>query len=145
MANVKVGRGGRKTRQRGVRKAAAAKAKPEKRVRGSGVERLKKAVDKRLGQASEKLADVLLKKALAGKAENTRLMVNLAESKKPRKSPEKKLNGPTVAELLEAEPEWVEPEVGDVWNGDGWTRQRTGEQVERGGTVAVEEEEVLVE
>jgi len=39
---------------------------------------------------------------------------------------------PKLIDLLESEPEWVEPEVGDVWVGDGWRKQGTGEIVREG-------------
>jgi hypothetical protein len=39
---------------------------------------------------------------------------------------------PKLIDLLESEPEWVEPEVGDVWVGDGWRKQGTGEFVREG-------------
>ncbi len=35
-------------------------------------------------------------------------------------------------DLLEADSEWAEPEVGDVWVGNGWKKQGTGEIVRDG-------------
>jgi len=97
----------------------------QQRSRGNGLEKLKRAVNRRLGRDSETLADLLLEKAKEGKAEDVRLLVTLAERKQERK-PEvkKKRQRPSWAELLASEPEWVEekPEVGDVWMGDGWRR-----------------------
>ena len=39
----------------------------------------------------------------------------------------KRRHGVKLIDLLESEPEWVAPEVGDVWVGNGWKRQGTGE------------------
>jgi len=110
---------------------AAVEAKPEKKKRGNGLKRLEKAADQRLGSASETLADLLLEKAQAGKVDSTLLLVKLAERKtqrKPQEKKKKKRPGPSFAELLASEPEWVEekPEVGDVWVGDGWKNEKTG-------------------
>jgi hypothetical protein len=104
----------------------------KKTWRGNGLERLQKAADRRLGNASEKLADLLLDKAKEGKVESTQLLVKLAERKKERKPQEKNKKkrsmGSRQVEQLCSEPEWVEekPEVGDVWVGDGWKNERTG-------------------
>jgi len=104
------------------------------RKRGNGLERLQRAADRRLGRASETLADLLLEKAKEGKLESAKLLVTLAERRKERKPEEKKKKkreGPSWAELLASEPEWEEekPEIGDVWVGDGWRKQGTGEIV----------------
>jgi hypothetical protein len=107
-------------------------AEPEKKERGNGLKRLQKAADRRLGRASEALADLLLDKAKEGKVESTRLLVSLAGRKKERKPQEKKKKkraGPSLGELLASEPEWKQPELGDVWVGDGWRKQGTGEFV----------------
>ncbi len=109
-------------------------AGPEKPVRGSGVERLKKAANRQVARKSEELAEVLMDKALKGKMDSARLLVTLAEKKKPPEKPVKKRSGPTLLDLLESEPEWVEPEVGDVWVGNGWKKQGTGEIVREGET-----------
>jgi hypothetical protein len=104
----------------------------KKTWRGNGLERLEKAADRRLGQASEALADLLLEKAKVGKVESARLLMTLAEHRMKRKPPEKKKKkrrGPSWADLLASEPEWKEPEVGDVWAGGGWRKQGTGEFV----------------
>jgi hypothetical protein len=107
------------------------KKEPEKKERGNGLKKLQKAADQRLGRDSEALADLLLEKAKEGKVESARLLVTLAEHKKgrrPQEKKKKKRTGPSFAELLASEPEWVEekPEVGDVWVGDGWKNEKTG-------------------
>jgi hypothetical protein len=112
---------------------AAAAAEPElKKKRGNGLEQLKRAADRRLGSASEKLADLLLDKAKEGKMESTQLLVKLAERKTKRRPQEKKKSATSLlVEQLCSEPEWVEekPKVGDVWVGDGWKNPETGEIV----------------
>ena len=114
------------------KKAAGNGTEPEKRVRGSGVERLKKAANRQVARKSAELAEMLMNKALEGKVESARLLVTLAEKKKPQEKPQKKRDHPKLIDLLESEPEWVEPEVGDVWVGNGWRKQGTGEIVRDG-------------
>lgn len=121
-----------KTEGQAAGAAEPEKKEPGKRERGNGLKRLQKAADRRLASASEALADLLLEKAKAGKVESTRLLVTLAERKtqrKPQEKKKKKRAGPSFAELLASEPEFKEPEVGDVWVGDGWRKQKTGEIV----------------
>jgi len=106
-----------------------AMAEPVKKTwRGSGLKRLQKAADQRLGSASKELANLLLKKAQEGKVESTRMLVGLAEHWNERKPEEKKKKKKGVQpwiELMASEPEWVEekPEIGDVWIGDGWKKE----------------------
>jgi hypothetical protein len=116
------------------KKAAGNGTEPEKPVRGSGVERLKKAANRQVARKSAELAEMLMNKALEGKVESARLLVTLAEKKKPQEKPQKKRDHPKLIDLLESEPEWVEPEVGDVWVGNGWRKQGTGEIVREGET-----------
>ena len=68
------------------------------RVRTNGAERLRVAADKKVGRNSAKLADVLTKKALAGDLGCAKVLLALAEARKPE--PAKKLRGPTLAEWL---------------------------------------------
>jgi hypothetical protein len=103
----------------------------ETRQRGSGLKRLQKAADKRLKNASEELANLLLKKAQEGMVESTRMLVTLAEHLIERKPVEKKKKKKRVQPwitLLASEPPFRKPEVGDVWLGDGW-KKPTGEYV----------------
>ena len=119
-------------KKKASKKAAGNGTEPEKPVRGSGVERLKKAADRQVARKSSELAELLMNKALEGKVESARLLVTLAEKKKPQDKPQKKRHGVKLIDLLESEPEWVEPEVGDVWVGNGWKKQGTGEIVREG-------------
>jgi hypothetical protein len=149
MADVRVGVGKRAKTKRaarsgvsgkgrakdsGARAAAGKGTEPEKPVRGNGVERLKKAANMQVARKSSELAELLMNKALEGKLDSARLLVTLAEKKKPPEKPVKKRHGPTLLDLLESEPERVEPEVGDVWVGNGWKKQGTGEIVREGET-----------
>jgi len=119
----------------GANSGQVATLEPVKKTwRGNGLERLQKAADRRLGQESEALADLLLDKAKEGKMESTQLLVKLAESKTKRKPQEKKKKRSATSLLLQQlceEEEWVEekPKVGDVWVGDGWKNPETGEFV----------------
>ncbi len=106
----------------------------KKAWRGNGLERLEQAADRRLGRASDALADLLLEKAKEGKVESTRLLVTLAEhrmKRKPKEKKKKKRPGPSWEELLTSEPEFKQPEVGDVWVGGGWEKP-SGEYVKEG-------------
>lgn len=77
-----------------------------KKARKAGAERLRLAVDKRLGQNSESLANMLTDQAMGGNVATTRAMVEIAEHKKPQPEPVKKKRGRSLAERLAAEPEW---------------------------------------
>jgi hypothetical protein len=75
----------------------------------NGAERLRREADKRVGRNSEKLADVLTAKALAGDLASAKVLVGLAAGKKPM--PERKKAGPlrSLALALEAQPQWQGP------------------------------------
>jgi hypothetical protein len=49
-----------------------------------------------------------------GKLEGARLLVKLAEGKKPPVKPKRTWDGKTYAEMLASEPEWEEPEPIDL-------------------------------
>lgn len=125
MAEVKV----KDVKKAGSKGSGGGERKGAKRVRPpqDGVEQLRKAADRKVGQNSEELADLLLDQALGGKLECAKVLVGLAEKKK-RKEPEKKRDRRSLAELLASEPEWEEdnPQVGDVWNGTRWVRPEGG-------------------
>lgn len=82
------------------------RARRGKAKRKAGAERLRLAVDKRLGQNSETLADMLRDQAMGGNVATTRAMVEIAEHKKAQPEPVKKKRGRSLAELLATEPEW---------------------------------------
>jgi hypothetical protein len=82
-----------------------------------GAEQLRQAADLRVGWNSEKIADVLTEKALAGDLASAKALVALAEAKKPSPEPVKKRCGPSMAEQLAAEPQWQEPPEGGEENG----------------------------
>lgn len=110
--------------------AAESEEEPEEdKRRGNGLERLEEAADRRLGQSSEVLADLLLERANEGRVGSAQLLATLVGRGLKRNPPEKKKkrSGPSWAELLASEPEWVEPEEGDVWVGNGWKNPKTGE------------------
>jgi hypothetical protein len=84
----------------------------EKTPGKDGAERMRQAADKRVGRISEKMADLLEKKALAGDLACARVLFGLAERKKPIQEPVKKRRGPSLAARLAAEPEWQEEDEG---------------------------------
>jgi len=78
-----------------------------------GAEELKQAVDKEVGRKSKKLAKVLMDKAMEGDLASAKLLVTLAESKRPIKEVAQKPTGPTLAQRLAAEPPWTGPLPGE--------------------------------
>ncbi|MGD0522593.1 MAG: hypothetical protein ABSA48_15160 [Terracidiphilus sp.] len=96
------------------------RASREKTARKNGAERLRLAVDRRLGLNSETLAVLLTNKALRGDVVTTKALVEIAEGKKPRPEPKKKRRGPSLAEQLAMEPQWQdEQEEGCAETGSG--------------------------
>jgi hypothetical protein len=86
------------------------RASQENAASKDGAELLRQEADKQVGMNSEKLVKLLTTKALEGDLASTRVLVGLAERKKPQpQRAAKKRSGPSSAELLEAEPEWREP------------------------------------
>lgn len=77
-----------------------------------GAEQLKWAADRQVGRNSKKIADLLTVRAVTGDLPSIRVLVGLAERKKPRPEPVKKWVGPSLAERLAAEPEWEGGEEG---------------------------------
>jgi len=69
-----------------------------------GPEELRQAVNRQIGRNVEKLAKVLMEKALKGDLATTRVMVELAEGRKPEPD-----SRPSVALMLAAEPQWEGP------------------------------------
>jgi hypothetical protein len=59
-----------------------------------------------VGRHSKELADLLTGKALKGDLASTRVLVGLAERKKPEPEPARKRSWPTMAMRLAAEPPW---------------------------------------
>ncbi len=111
--------------RRGRRGAAASERKPRKRrVKGYGVDRLRKAAERRVAQSSEELAELLMTKALEGKLESVKMLMKLAEEEKERIEDEDD-GGRGILEAMGYR--MVEPKVGDVWVGNGWKNPATGE------------------
>jgi hypothetical protein len=75
-------------------------------VREDGVELLRRAADKRVGQYSEKLATLLITRALGGELPYAKALVGFAERKRPRPAPVKKPRRPSMAMRLAAEMPW---------------------------------------
>ena len=72
---------------------------------------MRQAADRRVGEKSEELANLLTEKALTGDLACTKALVDLADGKKPE--PVKKRRGLTVAERLAREPQWEGPSEGE--------------------------------
>jgi hypothetical protein len=71
-----------------------------------GVERLRHAADKQVGQNWEELTNLLTAKALSGDLASAKALVALAAGKKPRPKRAKKRPGLTLAQRYAAEPQW---------------------------------------
>lgn len=79
--------------------------KRKKRQAVDGVESLRRAADRRLRKNMKKLADALTEKAMAGDLGSMKMLVALAEAKKPD-APTR--NAPSYALWLAAQPEYKE-------------------------------------
>jgi len=80
-------------------------------VRKDGLERLRQGADRELGRNWTTLLAKVREKAETGDQGSIKLLVTLAERKKPRAVPVKKARGISLAQRLDAQPEWQgEPE-----------------------------------
>ena len=70
-----------------------------------GVERLRRAADRRVGRDSEKLAELLSEKALQGDLASAKVLVALADGKKPAPAKQESAFKSLIANLA-AEPDW---------------------------------------
>lgn len=113
----------------------ASKSKGGKRARREnpshkdGAERLRQAADKRVNEISERLADLLKKKALEGDLASAKTLIGLAAAKKPIPEPVKKRSELSYADKLAKEEQWVgkAEEEEDNWRlGNGDPDQRLG-------------------
>ena len=95
-----------KTTGRTTKDKVVQRARRRSKSRKDGAEQMRRAADRRVGRISEKLADLLSNKALAGDLASARVLFGLAERKKPIQAPVKKRRGPSLAERWAAEPEW---------------------------------------
>jgi hypothetical protein len=90
-----------------TKKGQRERASRSKAAHKDGAERLRWAADRRVGKNSEKLADLLTNNALKGDLASTKVLLALAEGKKP--VPEVRKPGRSLALRLAAEPQWVAP------------------------------------
>jgi hypothetical protein len=95
------------TTGRTTRKKKSEEAAGEDSACTDGAERLRWAADRRVGRNSEKLAKMLTDQALKGDLASAKVLLALAEGKKP--AVEKKGPVRSLALRLAAEPQWVPP------------------------------------
>jgi hypothetical protein len=107
-----------------TKSARSERASRSEAAREDGVERLGRAVDKRVRKNSEKLADLLMNKALGGDLASARVLVMIAGRKRPRPAPVKKVQWPTLAMRLAALPDCEEPAEEGVWEEEEDARNR---------------------
>jgi hypothetical protein len=95
-----------------------APASGEETAVADGTELLRRAADRRLFKDWEELAGVIAGKALKGDLASAKMLVGLAEGKKPDPEPAEEPCGPSLAEMLAADPQWEDElkveEGGDV-------------------------------
>lgn len=99
----------------------------KKKLEGYGADLLRTAGERRVAGSSEELADLLLQKAMEGKLESVKMLMKFAEEEKARKEEEKPWDENPYFKWLGMEK--AQPEIGDVWIGDGWKNEETGEVV----------------
>lgn len=78
-----------------------------------GAELLIKAADQQVKENCGKLSKLLADKALEGNISSARLLIMLAERKKPREEPVKRARRPSLAMRWAAEPKWEGNEEGN--------------------------------
>ncbi len=85
--------------------------------------RLRKSLQSKVSTQYDDIAQALINTAVKGNMTGARLIVELTGADKASADESDRdimlLNIPDP-ELLAAEPEWKDPEVGDVWVGDHW-------------------------
>jgi hypothetical protein len=85
--------------------------------------RLRKSIKEKVSMQFNDIAQALINTAKKGNMTGARLIVELTGANKPsadeRQDDVARLKIPDP-ELLAAEPEWKDPEVGDIWVGDHW-------------------------
>jgi hypothetical protein len=116
--------GKRKPKRRG---GAAKETKPRKRkVKGYGVDLLRAAAERRMAESSNELAEAMVTKALAGRMDNVKMLMKLAEDEKVRREEVRKEGAPGLAEMFIGST----TRIGQVWDGTRWKRVRKGRTVE---------------
>jgi hypothetical protein len=107
-----------------TKKKTGESAGRKKAARKDGAEQLRWAADRRVGTNSNKLANLLLQKALEGDLASAKVLLSLAEGKKP--IPEVKGPFRSLALRLAAEPQqprvWQEGAAETSWGGAGRER-----------------------
>lgn len=73
---------------------------------------LRRALKAEMNKKSPEIARTLVKRTIDGDMRSTEMLMSLVVPKKDedRKAKKKKRSGPSLAELLASEPEWVDPE-----------------------------------
>jgi hypothetical protein len=76
---------------------------------GEGAERLRSAINKRVSQDCEKIANALVERTIAGNMTGAELLADLTGAKHLHNQPVKKRSGPSQAQLLMLQPPWQGP------------------------------------
>ena len=91
-----------------------------------GIDRLIDAIDKSLGEACRVLSQALVEKAKNGSESAMKLLIMLAERKKPKEVPAKKPRGRTLAQRLHSDLLWKEDESREQTAKDGGPGELVG-------------------
>ena len=87
---------------------------PKKPVKLGAKKALRKAIkDEMNREGAKKIAEALVKRTVEGDMHSSEMLMTLVEGKKDEDKTakkKKKRSGPSLAELLASEPEWVDPE-----------------------------------
>ena len=102
------------------------RAEPAKKPRSHGMEHFRRAADRLMGLKAEDLLGALSKKALRGDLPAIKALAEFAEERKAKAEPKKKRTGPTAAQELETEEEWVGPMEGLGKGAGEWWRGKAG-------------------
>ncbi len=93
----------------GAIQGAVEGGKKRKTTKRDGAGRLRRALDAKMAEHTNSLAEVLTDKALHGDLATTKLMFSVVEGGKPEEKKKKKRTGQSVAERWANSPEWVGP------------------------------------
>jgi hypothetical protein len=94
----------------------------KRKVKGYGVDRLRRAAERRMAEGSEALAQALMENAIKGKLESVKILIKLAEEEKARREEEREEETPGFADILIGSV----ARVGEVWDGQEWKKLAKG-------------------
>jgi hypothetical protein len=87
-------------------------AEPKQPAKLGAKKALRRALKAEMNKKSPEIAEALVKRTIEGDVRSTEMLMSLVvpKSNQDGKTKKKKRSGPSLAELLASEPEWVDPE-----------------------------------